>query len=155
MMTTDEKKVIKYIQGDIEVGPKPFEAVARATGLSENQVIIIINDLFRRGVIRRFGATLKHQASGFGANALVAWLVPDAELERMGTLLASFREVSHCYHRPPQGDWIYNLFTMVHAATETECYEIADRMSKKSGLNTYELLFSRQELKKTSMTYVP
>jgi len=42
---------------------------------------------------------------------------------------------------------------MVHATSEDECYQIAETMSEKTGIDTYSLLFSRTELKKTSMAY--
>ena len=66
---------------------------------------------------------------------------------------AAFTEVSHCYHRKPTQDWPYNLYTMVHAGNEADCRETASRMAKKAAVTEYELLFSREELKKTSMQY--
>jgi DNA-binding Lrp family transcriptional regulator len=84
---------------------------------------------------------------------MVAWIVPDDKIEDIGEMMADFREVTHCYQRKPQNDWRYNLFTMVHGDSKDECYEIARRMSKTSGINEYALLFSEKEFKKTSMEY--
>jgi hypothetical protein len=42
---------------------------------------------------------------------------------------------------------------MVHANDEEACKSIAYRMSRESTVDDYELLFSRKELKKTSMKY--
>ena len=43
--------------------------------LEEEVVLAAIRGLMENGYIRRFGATLRHQQSGFEANALVAWAV--------------------------------------------------------------------------------
>ena len=71
----------------------------------------------------------------------------------VGSTLAEFAPVSHCYRRNPNDLWPFNLYTMIHATSEEECHRIAARMSAKAGVGTYSLLFSRKELKKTSMAY--
>ncbi len=148
-----DKKVIGLIQGDLPVEPRPFARLAEKIGMTEEEFLERINSLKKRGVLRRFGATLRHQKAGYGANAMVAWLVPDDRIDEVGTRLAQFREVSHCYQRNPQGDWQYNLFSMVHGNSQEQCYEIAATMSKTVGVEDYMLLFSEKEFKKTSMEY--
>jgi len=70
-----EKKVIAALQGDIPVSPRPYLEIAEMIGVDEDTVLSVLKDLYQRGVIRRFGATLRHQKSGFNANAMVAWQV--------------------------------------------------------------------------------
>ena len=67
--------------------------------------------------------------------------------------MASFQEVTHCYRRDPAPTWPYNLYTMVHAADEATCHAIAKKISQATAVKDYTLLFSRKELKKTSMQY--
>lgn len=153
MLTDLEKKIVVAIQGDLPVTPAPYEGIAGELGISEELLLDTLKNLCERGVIRRFGATLRHQKSGFKANAMVAWRVEEARTDQVGEIFAAFKEVSHCYHRKPTKDWPYNLYTMVHAADEADCRETASRMAKKAGVAKYELLFSREELKKTSMQY--
>ena len=112
-----------------------------------------IRSLMDRGYIRRFGATLRHQQSGYEANALVAWAVPEADLQRIGRHLAGQRAVTHCYARRPAPSWPYNLYTMIHGRTPDECVEIAAQMAAETGIHDYEVLFSETELKKTTMRY--
>ena len=80
MLTDLEKRVILALQRDLEVEPRPFKELADLLGLEEEVVLAAIRSLMEKGYIRRFGATLRHQKSGFEANALVAWKVPEAEL---------------------------------------------------------------------------
>ena len=155
MLTELEKKVIAAIQGDIEITEEPYARIARKLGIPETELLATLEALCDRGVIRRFGATLRHQKSGYSANVMIAWQVPEDRVEAVGQTMAGFRQVSHCYHRNPSGNWPYNLYTMVHATSEDGCREIAGEMAQKAGVDHYSLLFSRQELKKTSMTYFP
>ena len=152
---TDEldKKIIRLIQGDLSLNPRPFAVLAEAIGITENQFIEHIRKLKDMGIIRRFGATLRHQEAGFGSNAMVAWLVPNDQVEEVGRILAQFQEVTHCYQRRPQKDWKYNIYTMIHGTNQEQCYQITARMSRSTGITDYRLLFSEQEFKKTSMEY--
>jgi siroheme decarboxylase len=153
MIDNVDKKVISLIQGDLPLNRQPFAVMAEQIGISEEEFLKRTNDLKKRGIIRRFGATLRHQEAGFSSNAMVAWDVPDARIEKAGKVLARFREVTHCYQRKPQKDWQYNLYTMVHGSNPDECYRIAERMSCAAKIKDYVLLFSEKEFKKTSMEY--
>jgi DNA-binding Lrp family transcriptional regulator len=127
--------------------------MAESIGMTETEFLERIKSLKASGVIRRFGATLRHQEAGFSSNAMVAWIIPDDRIEEVGKAMAEFREVTHCYQRRPQKDWNYNLFTMVHGDDKEACYQIAKRMSQATGMDEYILLFSEKEFKKTSMSY--
>jgi DNA-binding Lrp family transcriptional regulator len=153
MLTDLEKKIIAIIQGDLPISQQPYLEIAEQLGEEEEIVISTLKNLCERGVIRRFGATLRHQKSGFNANAMIAWQVDEDRIDATGKEVSKFTQVSHCYRRNPAKDWPYNLYTMVHAQDEASCREIAKLISEKTGIKTYSILFSRRELKKTSMQY--
>jgi siroheme decarboxylase len=153
MFTDLEKKIIAMLQSDIPVVQRPFFEMAREIGITENEFLSLVRDLNDRGLIRRFGATLKHQKSGFKANAMVAWKVDEKQVEKTGAIMAGFQEITHCYRRNPAPGWPYNLYTMVHAADEDQCRDIVKKMAIASEQTEYEILFSKKEFKKTSMTY--
>lgn len=153
MLTELDKQVILALQRDLEICPRPFQEVAEYLGIGEEELLGAIRSLMARGYIRRFGATLRHQQSGYEANALVAWSVPEADLKRIGQHLARQRSVTHCYARRPALSWPYNLYTMIHGPTPDECVKIAAKMAAETGVRDYEMLFSETELKKTTMRY--
>ncbi|MBW2411012.1 MAG: Lrp/AsnC family transcriptional regulator [Deltaproteobacteria bacterium] len=155
MLTELEKKVIASIQEDIAITERPYLEISQALGISEDELLETLNDLCRRGVIRRFGATLRHQQTGYKANAMVAWQVDENHIDRVGEKMAAFRQVSHCYRRNPTESWPYNLYTMVHAGDDEACRQTAGEMAAAAGVENYTLLFSKEELKKTSMVYFP
>ena len=148
-----DKEVISRIQGDLPLVSRPYAAMAEEIGITEEEFIERVKELRKGGVLRRFGATLRHQEAGFSSNAMVAWAVPDDRVEETGKAMARFREVTHCYQRRSQKDWPYNIYTMIHGSNHDQCHEIADRMSLSTGIDQYVLLFSEKEFKKTSMEY--
>ena len=153
MIDEIDKKIIALLQKDLPLDKRPFVLMADQIGIAEDQFLGRIKSMVKKGIIRRFGATLYHQEAGFSSNAMVAWIVPDDKIDETGRMMSEFREVTHCYHRRPQKDWRYNLYTMIHGDSRDECHEIARRMSELSGIKKYSLLFSKEEFKKTSMEY--
>jgi siroheme decarboxylase len=153
MLSDLEKQVILALQRDLEIRPRPFLELAEQLGVTEEEFLAAVRALMSGGYIRRFGATLRHQKSGFAANALVAWAVPADRVTEIGQRLAAQRSVSHCYARKPAASWPYNLYTMVHGRTPEDCLAIAGQMAAEIGLDDYEVLFSETELKKTTMRY--
>ncbi|MGD8290122.1 MAG: Lrp/AsnC family transcriptional regulator [Desulfobacterales bacterium] len=155
MLTKIEKKIIASIQEDIPVTERPYLEISKKLEISEETLLENLQSLCDRGFIRRFGATLRHQKTGFTANAMAAWQVDEERIDEVGNKMASFRQVSHCYRRNPTESWPYNLYTMIHAADKAACRQTARKMSRAASIEKYALLFSRKELKKTSMVYFP
>ena len=151
--TESQKRVLALVQGDLPDGPEPFAEVAREAGVDVEEVLELLQGMKDRGEIRRFGATLRHQKAGYGANAMVAWFVDEADVERVGAFMAARPEISHCYYRVHCMDWPYNLYTMVHAKTSEECNNVVADLVRLSGVEEYDVLKSKKEFKKTSMKY--
>lgn len=152
-LTVKDKRMIRQIQGDLPVTPKPFALVARQAGWEEKEFLRRVRFLLRRGIIRRFGAILRHQIAGYRGNAMVVWKVPEGRIGEVGRIMASFPAVSHCYHRPAMPEWPFNLYTMIHGRSHRDCRLAARAISRQTGLPEYRLLFSKRELKKSSMQY--
>jgi DNA-binding Lrp family transcriptional regulator len=100
-------------------------------------------------VIRRFSATIGHRALGIVANAMIVWRVPPEDVERVGGIMASFEEVTHCYERLSVPKWPYNLYSVVHSHSRDECRKVAAEISRKTRILDYQVLFSEREFKKT------
>ncbi len=152
-LSEEDKKVIRQIQGDLPLTPTPFHLLAQRLGWEEKELLRRIRRFIRRGRIRRFGAILRHQQAGYQGNAMVVWRVPEGQVERMGQAMGKFSAVSHCYFRPPLPHWPYNLYTMVHGRSESDCDREAQKIAEQTGLKHYRLLFSKKEHKKSSMRY--
>lgn len=152
-LSEEQKQMIRLLQGDIPVCKAPFRELAEKIGIAEKTLLDNIRIMKSRGLLRRFGATLRHQKVGFRANAMSVWKVPEERLEELGHLLASLPQVTHCYERRPRAGFPYNLYAMIHARSRRECRRIAQEVARRTGVHDYELLFSSRENKKESMQY--
>jgi DNA-binding Lrp family transcriptional regulator len=92
MIDEVDKQIIHYLQGDLPVIERPFAVIAEEIGISEAEFLERVELLKRRRILRRFGATLRHQLAGFDANAMVAWRVSEDRVDQAGRLMAAFRE---------------------------------------------------------------
>jgi DNA-binding Lrp family transcriptional regulator len=147
-----EKKIVNLIQNDIPLAKRPFKSIGEQAELSEKKVLAIIGRLIERGIVRKFGAILRHQKAGFTRNAMVVWAVPQEKIDAAGRALASFREVTHCYERTPPFAGKYTLFSMVHCR-EGDQEVILKKLSKAAGIKDFKILTSEEEYKKSSMEY--
>ncbi len=161
-MTTEKKvpnldpsdiRILSVLQDDIPLVERPFAALAEKIGLSEEEFLKKLKGLLERGLIRRFGATIRHDRSGYKANAMVAWQVPEERLEEVGQLMAETPGVTHCYARRAPDFWPYTLYTMVHGPDEESCLALIQEMSLKTGVKTYEILFTEREFKRSTRRY--
>jgi len=160
-ITDEEKRVARQVQGDIPLDKRPFGVIAKKLGMSEGDVIGVLKRLREKGVMRRFGAVLRHTRAGFSENAMVVWAVPEARCEEIVSRLASYSEISHCYERSPPLEGVYNLFTMVHLSggdpeetgTAGRMDACVGRISAVIGIGEYRILRSLKEFKKSSMEY--
>jgi DNA-binding Lrp family transcriptional regulator len=152
MITEKEIKIARLIQKDISLEERPFAAIGARIGMEEGDVIDAINGLREKGIIRKFGAIVRHREAGYSENAMVLWAVPEEALEKTGQILSSYREISHCYGRIPPFEGKYTLFSMLHLA-KGGVEELVRKISETIGINDYLILRSEEEYKKTSMEY--
>ncbi len=152
-LSEQDKALVRVLQGDLPHSRSPFAEIGQELGWSETEVLKRTQQMLDEGAIRRFGAVLRHQKAGFTANAMGVWLVPEAQVEGVGKLMAEFSQVSHCYQRPSLPDWPYNVFTMIHGKSTEDCERTMEDISAQTGIKNYSMLFSIKELKKCSMNY--
>lgn len=153
MLDPLDQRIIARLCDDIGESREPFAAVARELEISEEELLARIRRYQDDGLMRRLGAILRHQRAGYVANGMSVWQVPVARVAEVGSIIAACPEVSHCYARPALPDWPYNVYAMIHAASEDACHAVAVRIAHATGIREYQVLFSRREFKKTSRVY--
>ncbi|MGP8003296.1 MAG: Lrp/AsnC family transcriptional regulator [Smithella sp.] len=151
-LTSKQKKVARLIQKDIPVMTFPFEETGKLCELTGVEVLDTINELLKKGFIRKFGAILRHQKAGYKKNALVVWSAPAGQIQKAGEIFASFSFISHCYERKPAFRKKYNIFTMLHSKDEN-ISSLIHEAAAATGIHDYLILESVQEYKKTSPEY--
>ena len=152
-ITERDKEFIRELQKDLAVVPEPFKELADNLGITTKELFAKAKEYEGIGVMRRFAAILRHRDAGFVANGMVVWHVPEDKIDDVGAKLAAFPQVSHCYRRPVYPDWMFTLFSMVHARSLQAAEKMAVEMSETIGVKDYQILFSSREFKKERVKY--
>ena len=150
--------LVRWAQADV-VGERPFREgaaqVAAETGddsVDEERILRRLREWKADGLVRRFGAFVRHQKLGYAFNGMTVWKAPDGQADELGPAFAALPYVSHCYARRPAPDWPYNLYAMVHAKSRDELEGYVAEMEALAGLDARALV-STKEYKKTLPVY--
>ena len=73
MMTDQEKALARLIQADMPLEKRPFETMGQAVGLTGREVLALIEQWKKQGLIRKMGVIVRHQQVGYTRNAMVLW----------------------------------------------------------------------------------
>jgi DNA-binding Lrp family transcriptional regulator len=149
-----EARVLAVLQEGFSESRNPYKDMARKASMDTEKFISILEDWKRQGKLRRIGAIVNHLKVGFSAGAMVAWQVELECVEKVGMVLAGFKEVSHAYERQTMEYWPYNIYTMVHGKNKQDIEQIVMRMSRACGTTTYRILATEKELKKVPPKYI-
>ncbi len=154
-MTDDVKqRILAALQEGLPRSRTPYRDLARKVGISTDELLRVLKAWRKDGTIRRMGAIVDHLQVGYAEGAMIVWKVAPERTEGVGTLFAGFAEVSHAYERQTAPGWEYNLYTMVHGATQEAVRRTVERMSRAAGVSDYRILATRKELKKVAPRYV-
>ncbi len=149
----EQKHLVRLLQASLPETREPFNDVAAELGWPVDRVIEQIVAWREAGVIRRFGAVVRHQRLGFSANGMSVYRVSPDRIDAIGYKLAERPEISHCYHRPALEDFPYTLFGMIHGRDEAAVRALAADLAAEHHIDDYDVLFSTTEFKKVSMKY--
>lgn len=128
-----DRRLLDEYQHDLPLEPRPFAAIGRQLGISEDEVIRRLNHLRGQGAVSRVGAVVRPGAAG--ASTLAAMAVPPAALERVAALVSGYAQVNHNYQR----DHRLNLWFVVAGATGDDVRAVLDDIAARTGLAVLDL----------------
>lgn len=130
MIQLDEtdKKILNEIQLDFPLDTHPYEKLAKRLGISEEEVIKRLEDLYYKGAVRRIGPIINTRKTG-GISTLVAVKAPDSQVSDIADYINQYPEVSHNYLRPDK----YNLWFTVSASSKQRLDEILEEIRNETG----------------------
>ncbi|MFB6156638.1 MAG: Lrp/AsnC family transcriptional regulator, partial [Haloferacaceae archaeon] len=154
-LTPLEADLLIAIQDGLPLSATPYADVASEVGAPVADVLDAVERLLADGCIKRVGCVVNHLVTGFDANCMVVWDVPDDELDERGRAVGSLPYVTLCYHRPrrPDRDWPYNLFTMIHGREAGAVDAKIDELAAEHLPVDHERLYSTETLKQTGARY--
>ena len=143
------------IQDGFPLTATPYRDVADAIDADVDEVVAAVDRLLGDGCIKRIGCVVNHIVTGFDANCMVVWDVPDDRLDALGEAVGELPYVTLCYHRPrrPDQGWEYNLFTMIHGREADAVDGKIDELAAEHLPFEHERLYSTATLKQTGARY--
>ncbi len=132
-----ELRLLDEYQRDFPLVPRPFQAIAEATGLGEDDVIDAYARLKAEGALGRIGAVVTPNAAG--ASTLAALAVPPERLEEVAALISAQPEVNHNYER----EHAFNLWFVVTAADAQAVEDVLRRIERLTGHEVLDLPLAR------------
>ena len=151
-VTARDRAIIGALQGDTEVRPDYFAAIAARLGMKEWDLLATLEMWRRRGRLKRIGLLLAHRNAGWTANGMCCWRV-EGDTAAAGRALAACDEVTHCYERPEAPGFPFNLFAMIHTRSAEEAAATFASLEERCRLAAGTMLISTREYKKTSMSF--
>ena len=150
-----EARVLLASQDGFPLSRTPYRDVAAEVDADVGDVLAAVERLLADGCIKRIGCVVNHVVTGFDANCMVVWDVPDDELDERGVDVGSLPYVTLCYHRPrrPEQGWQYNLFTMIHGREGDAVDAKIDELAADYLPFEHERLYSTATLKQTGAQY--
>lgn len=104
-----DSRILRLIQDDFPLTPRPYAEIGRRVGCSEEEAFRRVLAMKKAGVIRRIGGTFDSRRLGY-VTTLVGMQVAQKDIERAAAFVSSFPEVTHNYQRE---DEIPLWFTLV------------------------------------------
>ncbi|MDD5108600.1 MAG: Lrp/AsnC family transcriptional regulator [Candidatus Omnitrophica bacterium] len=153
MLSKLDKSIISLISQDIPLVKQPFRKLSCKLGIKQKVLLRRLRFYKANNLLRKFCASFNHRKIGLRYNAMVVWNIPSERLNKAGSLMASFPQISHCYQRKKAPGWNYNLYSMIHASSKKECLNVVKGIHRRIGCKGYNVLFSSEEYKKTAANY--
>ena len=134
-----QQRLLAALRPGLPLNLRPFRQLATQCGLTEQEVLQQLQAWQDSGVLRRFGAVLRHAELGYRHNAMCVWQIDDAVTrERIARQLAAETVVTLCYERPARlPHWPYQLFCMIHARDAASLQITLAELIHRHGLQCY------------------
>ena len=140
------KELLKELSYPLTVSERPFAKIAEKFNMSESELVELIKELYERGVIKDYGATVNGEKVGITENAMM--LIHSDDIESSCYRLAKdLREATHVVLRESDKRWDYLCYAMIHAKNKQLIFETARKAAKITNAKSYMLLFSLENLK--------
>lgn len=153
MLSEQEIDIVRALQKDLPLVPEPYKVLAKELGITEAELLDGIRGLMDKGCLKRLSIALRHNNVGYTINSMVVWDVAEERVQEVGEKMAAHPRVTHCYDRNKLPEFDYNLYTMVHAMSESEYRGLIAELEAIAQPIKYQELRTTAELKKIGMKY--
>jgi DNA-binding Lrp family transcriptional regulator len=124
-----DRKILDRVQSDFPLVSRPFQALAKELGCTEEEILRRIRRMEGEGTIRRIGPIFEIQRLGF-TSTLCAAKVSPALIDSVAEYINHFPEVTHNYLRENE----YNVWFTLVAPSEERIATILEEIRHRGGV---------------------
>ena len=133
MLTPLHKSLLNDFQRDFPLSPRPYQDIADALGVSEDDVLSALTELSDNNFISRIGPIIP--PNHIGVSTLVAMAVPEDQLQAVADKISARPEVNHNYEREHR----FNLWFVVIASDSRHLQAVLDAIEQDIGYKTLSM----------------
>lgn len=130
MLTPLHKQLLNNYQRDFPLSARPYQDIADALGVTEDEVLSTLTDLNSNNFISRIGPIIP--PNHIGVSTLVAMAVPAQQLQIVADKISAYPEVNHNYEREHR----FNLWFVAIAADTEHLHAVIDSIEQETGYKT-------------------
>ena len=130
----DKKLLLKTVQIQVPLVPKPFTAIADMLHTVEGEVLEALSSLKEEGILRSIAGIFNAKKLGYQSN-LVAFEVAQHNIERAVSVINPLPGVSHNYLR--EGD--YNIWFTLALPQEENFTDYVASLAQKAGATGFNI----------------
>jgi siroheme decarboxylase len=133
MLNTLQKKILDNYQDNFPLSPTPYQEIAVALGVTENEVLMALKELTATDIVSRIGSIIP--PNQISTSTLAAMSVPQQRLVEVAEIINAYPEVNHNYEREHH----FNLWFVIIAASDSRLQKIIADIENISGINIMQL----------------
>ena len=130
-----DRKILEIIQDGFPLEERPYAALGRRLGVSEEDAFEHVEGLRKSGVIRRLGGIYDSRRLGY-ISRLCAGVVPEGNLDGFAAAADKIPAITHNYIR----SHAYNVWFTVIARSEAEIQETVRGLEAETALHDAHVL---------------
>ncbi|MGZ8227976.1 MAG: Lrp/AsnC family transcriptional regulator [Methylococcaceae bacterium] len=133
MLTDLHKHLLNDFQRDFPLSARPYQDIADALGVSEEEVLSALTELNEQHFISRIGPVIP--PNHIGVSTLVAMAVPEEQLQMVADKISAYPEVNHNYEREHR----FNLWFVAIASDAAHLSDFIKQVEQETGYKTIQL----------------
>ncbi|MBU0973682.1 MAG: AsnC family transcriptional regulator [Proteobacteria bacterium] len=131
LLDETNKKILNTIQLDFPIDPRPFQKIAEKLDLSEDELLLRVNTMKEKMLIRRIGGNFSPDRLGY-YSTLCAAMVEEDKIDLFTQTVNSYSGVTHNYRR----DHNFNIWFTFIAPSVDIIKKSLEEISGKTGVKT-------------------
>lgn len=137
-----DRNLLNIIQSDFPIDVRPYDVLANRLGISADEALRRVSELFDAGVIRKIGPSFDTRKLGH-VNTLVAAKVDHDRLEEVAIIVSAYPEVTHNYGR----NFDYNLWFTLVCESREQMDALIEEIESISGIADLRILPAERTFK--------